>query len=123
MTPQPILVVDDDEFIREILCAFVDESFGIPTCNATNGEEALAIIHDVRPLLIIMDVRMPKRGGFEVLTELKAAEATRTIPVVMMSAGIGPQTRREALALGADAYSPKPFDFEVLEAMIRALIP
>ena len=123
MTPQLILVVDDDEFIREVICAFVNESFGIPTLNATDGEEALTILERVRPSLVIMDVRMPKRGGFEVLAKLNLDEATRTIPVIMLSAAVGPRTRSEALALGADAYLAKPFDFDALETIIRALVP
>jgi len=111
-----ILIADDEPDIHEFLQAAIERE-GLQFVNAVDGEEALAKAHSETPDLIILDVQMPKRDGFSVFAELQKSEATRDIPVIMLT-GVGERTgvkfKSEDMGsfLGKEpaAYIDKPVD-------------
>ncbi len=114
-----ILVVDDDPDIREIFEHYLTRE-GFSVLHACNGEEALALAKQYRPLAITMDVLMPKKGGFEALIELKEDPLTRDIPVVMVSVSVD---RDFGMALGAADFVLKPVDGPRLVNTIKQHLP
>jgi CheY-like chemotaxis protein len=78
------LVVDDSMLIRHTVCRFLEER-GFTVESATNGIEALEILHKVKPDIIITDMQMPKMDGSQLITALKREPATATIPIVIVA--------------------------------------
>jgi two-component system phosphate regulon response regulator PhoB len=103
-----VLVVDDHPDVRFLLRAVVEFS-GYNAVEADNGDEALALVERVRPDLVLLDLQIPGASGLEVCRRLRAAEATRWLPILMVSAVAEPEIRAEALEAGVDEYLTKPF--------------
>jgi DNA-binding response OmpR family regulator len=98
-----VLIVEDDPLIsRMYQKIFTFEKFEVDV--AANGEEALFKVTDFSPTLILLDVMMPKMNGLQVLETLKAADATKNIPVVMLTNLSGQQDAETAIAKGAVKY-------------------
>jgi signal transduction histidine kinase/DNA-binding response OmpR family regulator len=115
-----ILIADDyPDNLRLLSTRLQNEGYTfIP---AWDGEETLQKTRDEDPDLVLLDVNMPKKDGFEVLAELRADPQISHIPVIMITAArIGPKDVREGLTLGADDYVIKPFDWRELAARIRS---
>ncbi len=112
-----ILVVDDDPDARELLTLYLTEA-GYRVKRAANGEDALVLARDLHPFLILLDVMMPGKDGWEVLQELKLDETTADIPAMMCSVVEG---RELSFALGATDYMTKPVDREALRQKLTAL--
>ncbi len=115
-TPPLILVVDDEENIR-----FLVESglalAGLETVSATNGREALAVVAEKRPQLIVLDVMMPELDGFEVLRRLR--ESGDRTPVIFLTAKDATEDRVKGLTSGGDDYVVKPFAIAELVARVQ----
>jgi len=111
-----ILAVDDEAFIRELLVDFLTFD-GYDVAAAENGEDALKIIEEMKPHLVIMDIKMPGLSGLEVLRQIKATH--KDIGVIMLSAFGDSATIQEARSLGADFYLQKPVDLRRLKEMLR----
>jgi DNA-binding response OmpR family regulator len=113
------LIVDDDPTIRSALEALLeDEGFAPQT--ASNGQEALRMVHDNPPSLILMDLMMPVMNGIDAVRELKADPRTSAIPVIAMSAGF---ILLETIAdLLSDGIIEKPFDIDTLIISINAAL-
>ena len=82
--PGVALVVDDSMLIRYTVCRFLEER-GFRVEAATNGLEALQILKQLQPDLIITDMQMPKMSGSELITELKKNSKTRTVPIIIVA--------------------------------------
>lgn len=115
-----IVVVDDDEEIRQYLTTELSETYHVTPC--VNGQEALQIVTTEQPSLVITDVMMPVMDGFTLLHRLKNNTATSHIPVLMLTTRTEHQAHIEGLEKGADAYMDKPFNMEELEARVAGLI-
>ncbi len=116
-----ILVADDNPQIREMLTARL-ERCGYQVFAAANGQEALELASSQAPQLVLLDVMMPKKNGWEVARALKQTDATAAIKVVVLTA-IGESINEMTSPLyGADAYLDKPFDFTELEHTIATLL-
>lgn len=113
-----ILVVDDTAESLRVLTGIL-QSEGYTVRPANSGELALDSIAAQPPDLILLDIRMPGMDGFEVCRRLKAAEATRNIPVIFQSAATELADRLEGLTLGAVDYISKPFQREELLARVK----
>jgi len=116
--PRKILAVDDDALMRRSL-AFNLERSGFFVQTAGSAEDALEMVHQIHPDLMIMDIGLPGMDGLEALRKLRDEMG---IPVILLTA-----RRREldevlGLELGADDYITKPFDFDVLLAHIKAVL-
>jgi CheY-like chemotaxis protein len=114
-----VLVVDDDRFIRDLVAACLEEEPGVRAVQAGDGQEALRFVGHERPDAVVLDLAMPRVDGFEVCRRLKADPATRSIPVIAMSAS---ERQRAAFEAGCDDFVAKPFDLEELVAAVRRLI-
>lgn len=116
---QTIMVVDDDEKITALIKrSLVFEGYAVMT--ASNGAEALKLILQEEPDLIILDVMMPVLDGWEVVRRIR--EGGLALPVLMLTAKDEVQDRVKGLELGADDYLVKPFALEELLARVRALL-
>lgn len=114
-----VLVVDDNpdntEIIREYLSAK-----GFPVSVASSGDEALALFETVRPSLVLLDVMMPGRDGWEVCRLMKQHPTLgRTVRVIMVTALGEVEDKREALRTGADDYVEKPFELPRLAQIVE----
>jgi CheY-like chemotaxis protein len=116
-----VLIVDDEPHIVLSL-EFLLERAGYETVTAADGDQALAMVRQARPDVVLVDIMMPRRNGYEVCAAIKADPETRAIPVVMLTAKGQQVEVLKGLELGASAYVTKPFgNAEVLEA-IRAVL-
>jgi CheY-like chemotaxis protein len=116
-----VLVVEDNEAIR-VLIKFLLERDGHHVETASGGEEALQRAAERRPDLILMDVMMKGTGGYEVCRILKKEEATRSIPVILVSAKGQKKEQEEGFGAGAAAYVVKPFDPEEILSLVRGIL-
>ena len=107
------LVVDDDPAIREILVTNL-EAEGMDVRTADNGDDAGSLARELKPDLIVLDVMMPGRDGYAVLSDLKSDPATSEIPVVLLTAKAGDDDVWEGWKSGADYYITKPFSVDEL---------
>ena len=101
-----ILIVDDEPFFRKILKDTLEEKYEI--IEASDGVEAISMVADKKPDLIILDVEMPGKSGIEICRELKEDYGTRDIPVIMLTSRTGRGESVEGLNAGADDYIVKP---------------
>lgn len=115
--PAKILIVDDEPFNIDYLEQELDD-LGYHTLSATNGKQALELTALEQPDMILLDVMMPHMDGFAVLEHLKADQATRDIPVVIISALHELANVAKAIAMGAEDFLPKPFDTILLKARL-----
>lgn len=115
-----ILVVDDEQPLRELVVVTLGDSY---SCDeAADGDAALEQMRTRRYDMVVLDVMMPGRSGIDVLREMRADEAMKDVPVVVMSAWQASQDIDSALAAGANGFLPKPFRAEELDATVKALI-
>lgn len=113
-----ILLVEDEPAQREVL-AYNLESEGFAVRRAENGEEAILLIAEELPDLVILDWMMPLLSGIEVCRQLKTREDTRGIPVIMLSARSEEVDTVRGLETGADDYIVKPYSMRELMARVR----
>jgi len=116
-----ILVAEDERDIRELI-AFSLRYGGFKVEEAANGTEAVEKARKLRPDLIILDVRMPRKTGYEVCQELKEADETRDIPIVFLSAKGQVSEIQQGMELGAVDYIIKPFEAEQLPKRIAEIL-
>ena len=107
-----VLVVDDEPEAVELLVEFLS-SKGYEILTATSGEEALRRVKEDRPHLVLLDIRMPKMSGLEVLKRIREIDAE--MGVIMVTAVNEEDVGRQALELGAFDYIVKPLDLKYLE--------
>ena len=121
LEPGPILVVDDDRTMARLMrLALV--RLGREIHGADNGEDALGLVEELRPSLLILDLNMPRRGGIEVLRTLARERARRRMAIIVVSAQGQPETADRALEAGADAFFRKPVILKELAQKAAALI-
>ena len=113
-----VLVVEDEPAQREVL-VYNLQSEGFEVERAGTGDEALALVEDSRPDLILLDWMLPGVSGIEICRQLKMRPATRDVPIIMMSARTEEVDRVRGLETGADDYVVKPYSVVELMARIR----
>jgi signal transduction histidine kinase/DNA-binding response OmpR family regulator len=118
---QPLLlIVEDNADLRAHIRATVSPDYR--TVDATNGEEGVAKALELVPDIVISDVMMPKMDGYAVCRALKSDERTSHVPVILLTAKAGQESKIEGLDTGADDYLTKPFAAQELRARMRNLI-
>lgn len=115
MSKGKILVVDDEVGVRESLKMIFNDNYEV--LEASNGKDALMILQERRPDVIILDIIMPHMNGVVVLNEIKRIE--RQLPVIVISAIKDTAIGKEAMRLGAFSYLTKPLDVIELEQLVQ----
>jgi two-component system, OmpR family, phosphate regulon response regulator PhoB len=115
---QPRVLLVEDEPAQRTVLAYNLEAEGFAVTQADNGEDAMVLVDEEDPDIIILDWMMPKVSGIEVCRRLKMRPDTRAIPIIMLSARAEEVDRIRGLETGADDYVIKPYS--VLELMARA---
>src|SRR5205085_10939336 len=108
-----VLVVDDEPVARRTLCQLLQMS-GYFCALASNGAQALELVHSFKPQAIIMDLMMPVLDGFETTRRLKEYQGTRSIPVLALTASNTTQDKQQAARAGVDEFLTKPINLDHL---------
>ena len=116
-----ILIADDEQNIV-ISLEFLMKREGFEVLVANDGEEAIRRIRADQPDLVLLDVMMPKKSGFEVCQEVKSDPALGAVRILMLTAKGRDTEVAKGLALGADAYMTKPFSTRELVDKVRSLL-
>ena len=116
-----VLVVEDDASIATLL-RYNLEKQGYRVAEATDGQEALTLIQEQQPDLVLLDWMLPSLSGIEVCRQIRRRPATRDLPVIMVTARTEDQDAVRGLNTGADDYITKPFHNDALLARVRALL-
>ncbi len=116
-----ILIVDDETELANFVKMRLEAS-NFEVTVASDGEECLYKIEENIPDLILLDIFMPNREGFETLRMLKEKYWTKSVPVIMLTAKDSPDSVARALKMGASDYIVKPFESRVLLEKIRKLL-
>ena len=117
-----VLIVDDDQRVREYVRVNLEmEGYGVR--EAASAEEGLAVLEEVSPDLILLDVMMPEVDGWEMLRRVQERHGVGAIPVVMFSGKVDEQEAAEATARGAQGFLGKPFDPQQLIEHAKQLLP
>jgi PAS domain S-box-containing protein len=113
-----VLVADDNPDLRRYLSSLLAGQFEVEA--VSDGEAALRVIRDRPPDLLISDVMMPERDGYELIEALRSSPETQDLPIILLSARAGEEAAIRGLVAGADDYLPKPFSGRELLARVRA---
>jgi DNA-binding response OmpR family regulator len=116
-----ILIADDEPNIV-ISLEFLMQRNGYEVMTASDGEQALSLLNDFRPDLILLDIMLPLRNGFEVCQRIRESAAWKHTKIVMLTAKGREVEVTKGLALGADVYITKPFATRELLASVRQLL-
>ncbi|MEW7973073.1 MAG: response regulator [Candidatus Thiodiazotropha endolucinida] len=116
-----ILIVDDEPNIV-LSVEYLMKREGYQVMTASDGQVAIEMIADTRPDLLILDVMMPRKNGFEVCREIRADPALSGLPILMLSAKGREAEIKKGVSLGADAYITKPFSTHDLVDKVNQLL-
>ena len=115
-----VLVVDDDAVIRQLICVNLElEGFEVHT--AEDGQDALDKVRDIDPVVVTLDIMMPRLDGWETAARLRNDPDTSHIKVILLSARAQEADLRRGQGIGVDAYLTKPFDPDDLVTTVRRL--
>ena len=114
-----VLIVDDDEALRRLIRLELCDSYEV--IDSGEPEQGLALALEHKPDAILLDLRMPKYSGYDLLQTFASFSRTQMIPVIIVSGEAGGQTKEHCKQLGAAAYFEKPIDFDALRACIREI--
>ncbi len=112
-----VLIVDDDEALRRLIRLELCDGYEI--IDSGDPEQGLALALEHRPDAILLDLRMPKYSGYELLQMFTSFSGTQMIPVIVVTGEAGGQTKEHCRQLGAAGYFEKPIDFELLRASLH----
>lgn len=118
LTGRRVLVVDDEKTVRQVLAAYLDRG-GFRVGEATTGSEALDLIQDWRPDLVLLDLMLPEIDGLSVLSEIRRESS---VPVILLTALTDEADRVLGLEMGADDYVVKPFSPREVTARVKAVL-
>jgi DNA-binding response OmpR family regulator len=119
-----ILIVDDEAHLRSLIQQTLEEleDEGVELITASNGEEAIARIEEIRPNLVFLDVMMPKLSGFDVCRRAKRDLGLSNVHIVLLTAKGQEFDRQKGVEVGADLYMTKPFDPDALLDKAREVL-
>jgi two-component system cell cycle response regulator DivK len=122
MSARTVLYVEDNEYNRKIVRQLLSRT-SYRLIEATDGEAGVAAAREQRPDLILMDVQLPKMSGLDATRLLRADEATKHIPIVVITSFALSGDRERAAEAGATAYLAKPYSPRELLALVREILP
>ncbi|MBX3679362.1 response regulator transcription factor [Cognatazoarcus halotolerans] len=116
------ILIADDEVNIVISLEFLMKREGFEVVLAADGEEAITKIREEKPDLVLLDVMMPRKTGFEVCQELRSDPAMQDLKILMLTAKGRDTEVAKGMALGADAYMTKPFSTHELVERVKSLL-
>ena len=116
-----ILVADDARTVRRLVSTRLTAD-GYDVVEAEDGEQALTLARSEQPDAVVLDKVMPKIDGFEVVRQLRQQEATRDVPIIMLTERSGEDDVLDGLGLGVEEYMPKPFSPRELSARLQRIL-
>jgi DNA-binding NarL/FixJ family response regulator len=119
--PLLILIADDDPGIRLAVSDYLELS-GYSVIMAENGQEALSLIQKYHPHLLVSDIKMPRKDGYELVKQVRQRPEFRLLPVIFLTERSSTDERIRGYQAGCDMYLPKPFEMKELGAIIRNLL-
>ncbi|MEG5063006.1 response regulator transcription factor [Microcoleus sp. B3-A4] len=119
--PLTILVADDDFATRLSITDYL-EITGYSVIPAENGKEALGLVEEFQPHLIVTDITMPEMDGYEFVRRVRTRPAFRLLPVIFLTERTSTEERIRGYQMGCDNYLAKPFELPELGAVIRSLL-
>jgi len=119
---RPLILLVEDEASLATMLRYNLEKEGFRVCEAGDGEEALTLVAERRPDLVLLDWMLPSLSGIEVCRQLRRKPATRDLPIIMLTARGEESDKIRGLNTGADDYLTKPFSLPELMARARALL-
>lgn len=119
MSSQKILVVDDDKSIIKIVRAYLEQA-GFTVLAAYNGTSAMETMRSEKPDLLILDLMLPDRDGWDITRSIRNDKRLATTPIIMLTARVDDSDKIVGLELGADDYVTKPFNPREIVARVRA---
>jgi CheY-like chemotaxis protein len=122
MTVPQILVVDDEELLRELVQACLEDLAGWETMTAASGEECLQIAQTKQFDAILLDMSMPGMDGYEVYERLQSNPVTRSIPVILLTAKVLPSDRDRFEKMGVAGVIAKPIEPTTLTEAIALIL-
>lgn len=121
MTKQ-VLIIDDEESIREIVRACLEDLGGWTTLSATSGTEGLEQVQKNLPDAILLDISMPDMDGFQFFQQLQANPNAKRIPVIVLTAKVLPSDRLKFAKMGATGFIAKPFNPVLLHHQVADIL-
>jgi CheY-like chemotaxis protein len=122
MTDRQILVVDDEEHLRELVQACLEDLGGWETLVAGSGEQCLQILQTERPSAILLDVSMPGMDGITVYDRLQSDPITQSIPVILLTAKVLPSDRAKFAQMGVAGVISKPIEPTTLTEEVAEIL-
>jgi two-component system, OmpR family, phosphate regulon response regulator PhoB len=119
---KPLILIVEDEPALVTMLSYNLEKEGYRVCDAGDGEEALTMVAEAKPDLVILDWMLPSLSGIEICRQLRRKPATRETPIIMLTARGEEGDKIRGLNTGADDYMTKPFSLPELKARVRALL-
>ncbi len=121
MSKQQILVVDDDKSIVKVVRSYLEQA-GYTVQTAYDGESALHALRSEKPDLVVLDLMLPDRDGWEITRLIRSDATLGAMPIIMLTARVEDTDKIVGLELGADDYITKPFNAREIVARVRALL-
>src|SRR5579883_999509 len=120
----PILVIDDSAMMRKIILRLLAQAgvAAAPAIEAADGAEALALLSQHTPALVLCDINMPSLSGLELLARIREGQLARGAPIVMITTENSEAQVRQAIALGARGYIRKPFTVDDIKSTVVPLL-
>jgi len=116
---EKLLIVDDDAALRRLMRLELSDTYDV--IDSGEAEQGLALALESKPGAILLDLRMPKYSGYELLQTFTSFSHTQKIPVIIVSGEAGGQTKEHCKQLGAAGYFEKPIDFDALRVCLRQI--
>lgn len=121
MMNETILVVDDDKEIVKILRGYLEQA-GFHVLTAYQGDSAMHILRHDHPDLIVLDLMLPDKDGWDITRSVRSDKSLASIPIIMLTARVDDTDKIIGLELGADDYITKPFNAREVVARVRAML-
>lgn len=122
LTAKKILIIDDEDRIREVVAMCLQTMAGWETVTAGSGAEGVVCAESVQPDAILLDMSMPEMDGATTFQKLQENPATQSIPVILLTAKVQPIERAQFTQMGVAGMISKPFDPVKLSQQISALL-
>jgi chemosensory pili system protein ChpA (sensor histidine kinase/response regulator) len=115
------MIVDDSITVRRVMERFLERN-GMRVVTAKDGIDAISVLQDAKPDIILLDIEMPNMDGYEFATHVRNDERVSDVPIIMITSRVGDKHRARAIEIGVNDYLGKPYQDEQLLNAIRRLL-